>query len=96
MSNNLSLFSVFDFEDHTHLFSFLHEQQKAGRTIYFENEDLTILPETSIETSVTLSCYMAVKCCPEIVKHYIDWLVSKNSQQNDSERSQGQHEPILK
>lgn len=75
----IEVFSVFDFEDQMRLFCFLHEQHSAGKTVHFQNEGLTIPPTRSTADDAILICYMAVKSCPEIAKHYIDWLVAKNN-----------------
>lgn len=85
MSEIMRVFSVFDFDDPDHLFSFLYEQQKAGKAVYFENEDMTLHPKQSIEDHVKLSCYMAIKGCPDIVRHYINWLVIKNCEAHSHE-----------
>lgn len=70
-------FSVFEFSGGpVELFSYLHEQKKAGNTVAFANEGITITPESTGQEHVALAVYAAIAENPRVVEDYVRYLTA--------------------
>ena len=83
--------SVFMFESHIELYSFMAACKAYNCTVFFENEKLIVPPNADMPTQVKLMCYANVAGCREIGDAYVRYL-------GDLAKMQwvgGEHEPIL-
>lgn len=71
-------FSVFEFSGGPQeLFSYLFEQRRAGNTVVFTNEGMTVTPDASISEQVSLAVYASIAENPRVVEDYVRYLVSR-------------------
>lgn len=75
------------------MFSFLCACEDYNCTVYFENEDITVIPnDDNSVTNILLTIYAAVASNPKIANDYIRYLNNLSEMNWDK----GVHEPILK
>lgn len=71
----LNIPSVFVFSGgNMELFPFLAACKELNCTVYFKNEDITVLPESDNFDNVVLSIYAAIAQNPKIAEDYIRYL----------------------
>ncbi len=78
-NKTIKLSSVFMFEDQTQLFAFLHACEELNCEVYFENEQLKVNGKTDTCINIRLIVYMTIKNDPRFVKHYLNYILTKEN-----------------
>ena len=74
------------------LFPFLYACEEFNCTVYFENEDITVIPNNdNSATRLLLTIYTAIASNPKIANDYLRYLMNLN----EMNWVKGVHEPIL-
>ena len=91
----LNIPSVFVFKGGCmELFPFLAACREFNCTVFFENENITVLPENDNFDNMVLSIYAAIAQNPKIAEDYIRYLSHYDDMQMNWVK--GVHEAILK
>jgi hypothetical protein len=66
--------SIFMFNNNEDFYPFLAACRDFKCTVFFENEQLTIPPDGSIEKTIEVLCYAAIMNCRKIGDDYVRYL----------------------